>query len=262
MKTRWYALALAAFTFLITLSTANAQSDNKVYRLDSLTTDITVQTNGNMNIVETQQYTYVSGAFKGYGFRDIDLGRFDDITNVVVTENNKAYTPSQGETPNTYYTTQDDTQFHIIWWYTKPKIPSTRIFQLAYTVEGGLRYYAGGDQVWWRSVFPTHYVNIPLTKTTVHLPPGVPADQIKIESYRNANLDSNGTKQIVDPQTIVFTSNNVPDGTFIEVRVQFPHGIVQGTKSQWQDQFDADQHGKHRSWLIAQARFPRCRCTQ
>ena len=111
-------------SFSITLSTANAQSDNKVYRLDSLNTDITVQTNGDMRIVETQQYTYVSGSFKGYGFRDIDLGRFDDITDVVVSENNKAYTPSLGETPNTYYATQDDTQFHIIWWYTKRRSPA------------------------------------------------------------------------------------------------------------------------------------------
>src|SRR5436190_13516836 len=103
MKNRWRALGLALLLFSIAVSTAAAQS-TKVYRFDRLDVDMTVQTNGDIDVVETQTYSYVSGSFSGYGFRDIDKGRFDDITNVSVSENGKQYTNSSAENPNTYYT--------------------------------------------------------------------------------------------------------------------------------------------------------------
>ena len=241
MKMRLSVLALAIVAGLLSFSTASAQSTAKVYRFDRLDVDITIQSNGDMLVDETQTYTYVSGSFSGYGFRDIDKGRFDDISNVSVSEGGRAFTQSTSESPGTYYTKEDDSQFHIIWWYGKPKIPSTHTFDLKYTVVGGLRYYDGGDQLWWKAVFANHFVSIPASKITVHLPASIPTSSLMVEAYRASRIDPLAEKSIVDSRTVVVNTSSIVDGDDIEVRVQFPHGIVNGTKSSWQTAFDDQQ---------------------
>src|SRR5262249_42687642 len=59
---------------------------------------------------------------------------------------------------------------------------------------------------------------------TVHLPQDVSADTL----IAAANPPSGATTKVVDPRTVAFTTHNLADQTPVEVRVQFPHGIVGG----------------------------------
>jgi len=86
-------LGLALF-LVLSLGTG-VWAQDKVYDWDRLDVDITVRPNGDMRIIETQQYTYVVGRFS-YGYRNIPMGRLDRITDVQVWEGDRQYRPGQG----------------------------------------------------------------------------------------------------------------------------------------------------------------------
>jgi uncharacterized membrane protein YgcG len=151
---------------------------------------------------------------------------------VRVSEGSNPYQwASQPNTPNTFITNPNvDGEFEIRWFYPSTS-NSTRTFTIAYTVQGGLRYDNVGDQLWWRAIFAKHYVAIASAKVTIHLPTSINANQLKI-SFEGVSAN----QQIVNAQTIVWSATNIPDGQELEVRVQFPHGIVAEQKTNGQPQ--------------------------
>ncbi len=68
---------------------------------------------------------------------------------------------------------------------------------------------------------------------TVHLPAAVDWSQLTLATY---GYQAKMTQ--LDPQTVVFTAGSVPDSTEMEVRVQFPHGIVTAQPPAWQARDD------------------------
>ncbi|MCA1552922.1 MAG: DUF2207 domain-containing protein, partial [Chloroflexi bacterium] len=223
----------------LTINTADAQSSSKVYRFRRLDVDVAVQQNGNLDVVETQEYEYVQGTFS-FGYRAIHTDKLDRITNIGVSDETRKYQASTTRSiPNTFVTfTNDDGDFEIRWFY--PTISNSKhIFTVAYTVLAALRYYPDGDQVWWRAVFEKHFVTLGSSKVTVHLPNGIMPEQLKVASY-----GATARNQIANGQTVVFNATDIADGDYLEVRVQFPHGIVQGTKPRWQDAADRTQQVK------------------
>jgi uncharacterized protein (TIGR04222 family) len=209
-------------------SSAVAQSD-QVYQFKRLDVDITVQPNGDLRFVEMQEYQYVTGKFS-FGFRAIPTRRMDDIADVRVSEGRQLYqSVDYDDSPNTFRTyTNTDGDFEIRWFYP-PSSNRSRLFELAYTIKGGLQYFQDNDLLAWSAVFPKHYVPLGASTVTVHLPPGSTPGQLKAQtSGAPAEI------QIVDGQTIAFNAQNIPDGTSLDVRVQFPPGLVNGGKPQWQ----------------------------
>ena len=225
---------------LLLLSSQTVDAQGKVYRFKRLDADITVQTNGDLDIIETQAFEYVVGTFSE-GFRTIPTDKLDRIANVRVSEQDRPYTREQTpssstSSPFSFTTlTNDRNDFEIRWFYPATA-NTTRIFRLGYTVQGGLRYYDAGDQLAWKAVFPQHFVLLESSTVTVHLPPGFTPEQLVVDSY-----GAHASRQALDGQTVIFKSNNVPDGEVLDVRVQFPHGIVKGTKSAWQDVNDRNE---------------------
>ena len=86
-------LTLRQLRVLFTLGTVEAQSSSKVYRFKRLDSDVSVQPNGDLQIVETQEYQYVQGSFT-FGFRDIPTARLDRITNIGVSDDTRKYQPT------------------------------------------------------------------------------------------------------------------------------------------------------------------------
>ncbi|TMC60578.1 MAG: DUF2207 domain-containing protein, partial [Chloroflexi bacterium] len=238
MKMRWLAPILAFALVLFTLGSVEAQSSSKVYRFKRLDSDVSVQPNGDLQIVETQEYQYVQGSFT-FGFRDIPTARLDRITNIGVSDDTRKYQPTDSTgIPFSFTTfTTDNGDLEIRWFYPATRNTS-KTFNVAYTVVGGLRYYPDGDQLYWKPVFPTHYVTLESSRVTVHLPGTIAPSQLKVEAYTKGSPNGSVSKQIVNGNTVQFAANNIPDGDDVEVRVQFPHGIVSGTKPSWQAQAD------------------------
>ncbi|HID86301.1 MAG TPA: DUF2207 domain-containing protein, partial [Anaerolineae bacterium] len=221
---RW--LWLTGVLALLLLLVGTAQAQDKSYYWERLDVEITVLPNADMEIVETQEFVFIGGPFR-YVYRDIPTDKLEAITDVEVWEGDRQYAPGRkGE--YTYATSREGDTFRITWWYPSTR-DTTRTFTLKYTVKGGLRIYEGGDQVWWKAVFPDRDVPVRSSTVTIHLPADFSADQLKIASY-GAPAES----RIVDGRTVVFEARNIAPGEELEVRVQFPHGVVQAAPPAWQ----------------------------
>ncbi|MGQ9787664.1 MAG: DUF2207 family protein, partial [Anaerolineae bacterium] len=71
---------------------------------------------------------------------------------------------------------------------------------------------------------------------TVNLPQAFSQEQLKIASYGPA-----ATVRFDERGQVIFEAQNIPADQELEVRVQFPHGVVQGSPPSWQAAFDRRQ---------------------
>jgi hypothetical protein len=201
-----------------------------------LDVDITVLPNGDMRIVETQQFTYVTGTFR-YGYRNIPTSRLEQITGVEVWEGDRQYRRGRGA-DYTFETFTEAGDFVIKWYYPEYS-NSTHTYEIRYTVTGGLRVYEWGDVVWWSAVFPDRSVAVDSSVVKVHLPPGIPPDQIGAVVY-GGGREMRTDVQIATQESLVsFFADTTFPGQEVEVRVQFPHGIVDAQPAAWQVVKDA-----------------------
>lgn len=214
-------LALSILLLAGFISPAAAQA--KTIEWLRLDTDITVLLNGDLEIVETNVIHFTSGSFT-FGYRDIDLARLDQVSDVRVTD--EAGEPLRVEQSS-------DGSVLRIKYYFPTASRETRTFRLYYTVRGALRYYEGGDQVYWAGVYADRNgFPVQAARITVRLPQGATAT-IADAYGPQARVTGRG-EQLVVAEAL----QPIPSGREFEIRVQFPHGIVQGQPSAWQAEFD------------------------
>ncbi|MBI5652624.1 MAG: DUF2207 domain-containing protein [Chloroflexi bacterium] len=191
--------------------------------------DITIQTNGDVRMNETWSVQFSGGAFT-FAFRGIALNRVESIDQFLVSENNVAYqqmsTPTT--TANTFNIYQDKGQQFVKWFFPSTR-DQTRVFNVEYTLHGALYIYDGGDQFWWKVIEKDRGYAIQNTTITLHLPASFETHRL-----RAAITTGRGTTTIRDGQTVVFTSQDLKPGNELEVRAQFPHGIVPAEPPAWQ----------------------------
>ena len=225
---RWI-LLLSLATLLVLPGMARAHPASKSLYWDRFDVNITVLPSGDFIVEEVQAITFTSGQFH-FGYRTIPMNRLENITNVQVLESDRHYRQGHGD-EYTFETFVDEGDFNIKWYFPYTSNSSHR-FILRYTVQGGLRYYEDGDQLFWKAVYADRTAPVRNATVTVKLPDGAKADPVA--SYATeASVKGRGT------DTVVFTAQEVVDpGQEFEVRVQFPHGIVEGTKPDWQAGYD------------------------
>ena len=212
-----------ALLALFGLFSTPAVAQTKTLQWTRLDSDITVMPNGNLQIVETNVIDFTSGTFT-FGYRDIDTSRLTGITNIKVTENGQ---------PLRVVTSQPDSTTFRIKYYFSPATDEERTFKVAYTVQGATRYYSGGDQVYWVAVYADRNGYPVLNSTdTVHLPQGAVATQAATYGA-TANVTGKGESTV----TAVATEP-IDSGQELEIRVQFPHGIITGQAPPWQAAYD------------------------
>jgi hypothetical protein len=213
---------------------AQATAEQNVL-FDSLLVDINVLSNSDIEITETQKYSFLSGNFH-YGYRWIPLDAVDSIDEIQVYEDGHPYImdptvrqwiddyQNAGEFPDenycAYCTWTEGDNLWIGWWYPATK-GGSRVFEIKYTVHGGLWLHEDGYQLYWQAIFSDRDIAIGSTKVTVHLPEPVSSTQLFIDSY-GMEAHSN----IVDDRTIEFTTGPLPDNTGLSIRVIFPHDII------------------------------------
>jgi uncharacterized membrane protein YgcG len=216
------AVLLLSLSIFVVLSPAHAQSKSLEWlRLDA---DITVQPNGDLQIVETNVINFTNGSFS-FGFRDIDLSRVTDVVDISVEESGQ---PLETEIVNT-----ENNTLRIKYYFLTPAREEQRTFILRYTVQGATRYYEGGDQVFWSVVYADRSGFPVLNSTgTVRLPAGATADNAEAYGVR---ADVRGLNESV---VVAEALEPIQSGNIFEVRVQFPHGIITGGPAPWQQAFD------------------------
>lgn len=188
---------------------------------------ITVLPNSDIRVEEAWEVVFQGGPFH-FGYRNIPMKRLTDITEVQVEGDGRLYSLSDSERPFTFTTFKDEGNF-VIKWFFPPVSDEKAFFRLSYTVKGALRFYKEGDQLWWVAVFPDRNYPIKSSTVTVFLPEGARAE--KVASYGPSAV----WEISPDGRAVTFKSQEtIRPGESLEVRVQFPHGIVTGSPALWQ----------------------------
>ncbi len=217
-------LCLAVIVGVLLPVSGLVHAQTKSLEWTRLDTDITVLQNGDLQIVETNVINFTSGSFT-FGFREIDLSRLTDVRDISAEE---AGQPLEIETVTT-----DENKLRIKYYFSSPAANEQRTLILRYTVSGAVRIYDGGDQLYWASVYADRN-GFPVlnARTTMRLPGGATATNAEVYGVE---ADVSGLSE----GALVMTAKNpIPSGDQMEVRVQFPHGIVQASPAPWQQAFD------------------------
>lgn len=189
-------------------------------------------------VTETYLITVERGPFS-FGFAEIPQSRLDRIADVAVYENRAPLQPSCAGAPGTFCARDEGDNFTIQYYFTSPmQSGNRREFVIRYTVDGALRSYEGGDQLYWAAV-PAD-LSFPVLASTVQVI--MPADRPPqlIASYPNT------WAQAVDGNTITWRSPGaVPRGQKFEVRVQYEHD-PRMKKPTWQAAYDREQTYKEK----------------
>jgi len=215
-----------------------AQAQDKTLFWERYDVNLTVQRNSEILVEEIQQIEFTSGTFR-FGFAAIPLDRLERITDVsvaeVINDRERAYTPNSSSEYGFTTSTNDSNELEITW-YFPPTSNSQHTYILRYRVIGGLRFYEEGDQLWWKAIAPDHNFRIRNSRVTVNLPQALSEDQLKIASYGApvANSHPSGNQ-------VIFEAQNIPADEELEVRVQFPQGVIEGSPASWQAAFDRRQ---------------------
>ena len=108
-------------------------------------------------------------------------------------------------------------------------------------VHGGLRYYDGGDQLWWKAIYANRSFPVYSGQVRVTVPSG--AEIHEWAAYVAENDARNiATATLADgSQEILFdVDSRLQSGEDFEVRVEFTDGVVAGSIEPWQAQADAE----------------------
>ncbi|MFN8454824.1 MAG: DUF2207 domain-containing protein [Anaerolineae bacterium] len=226
----WLGLLL---TVLLTLSEGGrmAQAAEKTLLWQRYDVNLAVQPNSDILVEEIQEIAFTSGTFT-FGFAAIPLGRVERIADIQLSElidgSERPYTPNS--TGDYGFTAGQNNGDLEITWYFPPTRNSAHTYILRYRVSGGLRIYPEGDQLWWKAIPPDHNFPIRSATVTVTLPQTFPKDQLVVGSYGAPT----GEPAYTDRGQVVFQAQNISADQELEVRVQFPHGVVQGQPPAWQ----------------------------
>jgi len=191
--------------------------------------EITILANGDVQVVETWEVRFIGGPFH-YAFREIPLNKVEDITGWSVAEGGQVYEPGDGEA-GTYVLDRSSDKIRITWYFPTTS-DATRIFILRYTLKGALWIHDNGDQFFWKFIEADRAYPIEQATVVVHLPAAFNAEQILTETYRNGQAMGGG--QVRRGGEVVFQGGPFPGGTEWEIRVQWPHGVVQASPPAWQ----------------------------
>lgn len=233
-----YRVRIAMLTVLLTclvLMTipVSAQSRSVFWeRWDVTITDI--DTRENQFVVTESYVVQFSGEFS-FGTVEIPLRNLERIHSVQVFDQGVPLTSNCRSAPGTFCVTTSGGNMNVVYYFTQPVRNAKRDIVIRYTVDGALRVYPGGDQLWWTAI-PEEHFGFPIGQSTirVELPPGfAPREGIDpiITEGAPGQITVNGS--IVEARATRQIGGNEP---FI-IRIQYPHDPSARVPS-WQAGFD------------------------
>jgi hypothetical protein len=118
----------------------------------------------------------------------------------------------------------------ISYWFPQTT-NARRTITIGYTAQGALAYYAGGDQLRWTALPADRPYAVDSSTITLRLPSAT--DQWRVDAYPRVLLDE---RQPMQAQGAVATwrAAGIGPGQPLDVRAQWPHGMVAGSPPSWQ----------------------------
>ncbi len=224
--------AVTAWLLLTSLvSPVAAQSKSVVVqRRDA---DMTILTNGDVQVIETWQVQFSGGPFTS-AFRSIPLNKVTSIDGWRVADETQSYqqvNKGSSKQPYTFEYTIGDGLMKATWFFPSTT-DQTRTFKVGYTLHGALRIDPAGDQFYWKFIEADRGYTINTSQVVLHLPAKFDSNQLKFTMYQNG-VEQFGARW-VDAQTLEFTGGSFAGGVEWEIRAQFPHGVVTASAPAWQ----------------------------
>ena len=242
---RWSALLLATLFLLLSslFNTPPLLAQDKSLVWDRFDVNLDLNADGTVVVAEHQTIRFTNGTFR-FGYRDIPINNLGYIDNWAVTDSsgNRYQLAYGGEAPYTF-TVEDNGNHYVIRWYFPPTANTTETYTISYTVHDALRFYEGGDQLWWKAIYGDRAFPVLAGRVQVTTPPGaniiewaayVNGYDAREGNYATAVLSENTRRMVFELQRRLNADEE------FEVRVQFPHGIIAGTAPAWQQRADAE----------------------
>lgn len=229
-------------------SPALAQSDGRTVRATRYDVELAVQQGGDVLVRETQEIAFRGGAFQ-QGFRRIPLARMEGIRDVRVEEvapAAQAYRSGR-DAPYTFALSGQTSgggsgsgDLLVEWWFPPTGAAqggASRTFVISYRAVGVVRFYEGGDQLRWQVLGTDRPYEIERSTITLRLPPdvSVPAGSWMTDLYPRRYLRDSASSG----NTVTWQAADISANEDIEVRAQWPSGIVAGSPPAWQAAADA-----------------------
>jgi len=187
---RWPFLMGLLVLFVMVLAAGPATAQSKSLYWERFDVDMNVNVDGTFDVVETQEIQFTQGSFT-YGFRSIEARLVEGITDIRVEDEYGPYQESTTEEPRTFSVSNEGSNV-VVRWYFDETADMARTFDIGYRVHGGLRYYEGGDQVWWQAVYGDRSFPVNSSVVTIHVPaPARMHGQPSLKLRRSTRKDGN-----------------------------------------------------------------------
>ncbi|MEZ4514996.1 MAG: DUF2207 domain-containing protein [Chloroflexota bacterium] len=246
MKKSTTVYMIGVLLLLMLLAPATSFAQSKVFFWRQWDIDITLRENGDMDVEERQTLDFSGDPFT-YGFRSIvtgSAGNNEGITNVRVREGDRLYTEASNNAPGTFKITQEGSET-FIYWYFEPTV-GEHTYTFSYTIKGGVRVgtldEGSGDQIYWTVIPDDHPARVQASRVTIRLPEGVAAQQYTdttdylVAAYTGGAEDGTVVIDVEENGRFITYERAFPllVGDSFDVRVQFPHGLLNIPKPAWQ----------------------------
>ncbi len=202
--------------------------------------DMAIQQNGLIQVRETQELAFSGGPFTK-GTRRIAMRRLTGVSDVRVEVDGQPSRQGSGS-PGTYQVIPPSQgsaagETRIEYWF-----PSTfnarRTVTISYVASGAVRYYPDGDQLRWNAVPSDRAYPVDRSTITLRLPASVGAQDWKIDAQPRSLLDDS-RPPTASGTTATWNAADLAANQPLEIRAQWPHGLVAGSPPPWQEQANA-----------------------
>lgn len=234
---------IPVLVFIFTIQPASAQV--KSFYWEQFDVDMTLLENGDIRVRETQTLVF-SGAPFTFGYATIPTGSSggnDAINDIAVSENGIPYIESSNQQPGTYDVTHSGDEIRIEWYFDEAL--GSHTYEFNYTIQGGVivgtSEQGDGDQIFWKAIPPDIPGRVFNSEVTIHLPEGIRPQQYTgttdylVAGTLNGDASKVQTQVSEDGRSITYLLiESMTTGDLYEVRVQFPHGLLDIPVPTWQ----------------------------
>ena len=235
------AAVLLGLLFVVHAHSAFAQEKTLLW--ERFDVDIIIRRDSSFEVTEHQTIRFSRGTFT-FGYRDIPKQYFSSLDDWSLTDGsgNSYRQASNGKEPYTFTVTDKGSRY-VVYWYFPVMANQSETFTLAYTVRGGLRYYEGGDQLWWKAIYGDRSFPVQAGRVNVVAPVAIhewAAYTNKGEAWEDARGVASASRLESGREIAFALDRGLAPGEAFEVRVEFTPGVVAGEPQPWQTRADAE----------------------
>jgi uncharacterized membrane protein len=212
-------------------------------KLNNLDFDVTVQENGDLDIIEYWD-VYISDTNTAYKTFKVD-NTYDEITNVSVVEildsgRTKEFTESYTynyHVAENYFQglVNPDGDFEIAWGVNLSNSSAERKFEISYTVKNHVTVYNDCAEVYWKLIGDDFNIYCDKVTGKIHLPEGINSiDDLRVWAHGplNGNIYRDSCEEVS------FSVDDLEAKTYLEIRLAMPNTIFSSSKKVSENKLD------------------------